>query len=38
MNAYYEEVYGSEHVRTAAKQLRVILDTKYKKADLYKVM
>ena len=28
-NAYVEEVYESEHVCTATKQLRVILDAKY---------
>ena len=36
--AYFEEVYESEHVRTATKWLRVILDAKYKKSDLHKVM
>ena len=30
-SAYVEEVYESEHVRTAVKQLRVILDATYKK-------
>ena len=29
-NAYVEEVYESDHVSTAAKQLRVILDSKNK--------
>ena len=28
-NAYFKEVYKSEHVRTATKQFRVILDAKY---------
>ena len=37
-DTYVEEVYQSEHVRTAPKQLRLILDIKYKKADLYMVM
>ena len=37
-NAYVKEVYKSENVRTAAKRLRVILDAKYEKADLHKVM
>ena len=37
-NAYVEEVYGSEHVRTATKQLRVILYDKYEKVDLHKVI
>ena len=37
-NAYIEEVYESEHVRTATKLLRVILNAKYENADLYKVM
>ena len=37
-DAYVEEVYDSEHVRTATKRLSVILDSKYKKADLNKVM
>ena len=37
-NAYVEEVYESEHVHTATKKLRVILDDKYEKADLHKVM
>ena len=30
-NDYAEEVYESEHVRTAAKRLRVILYSKYEK-------
>ena len=37
-NAYVKEVYESEHVRTATKLLRVILDAKYEISDLYKVM
>ena len=36
--AYVEEVYELEHIRTATKQLRAILDAKYEKADLDKVM
>ena len=37
-NSYVEEVYDSEHVSTATERLCVILDAKYYKADLYKVM
>ena len=37
-NAHVEEVYESENVRTATKRLRVILDAKYEKEDLHKVM
>ena len=37
-NVYIEEVYGSEHVRTATKLLHVILYAKYEKSDLHKVM
>ena len=37
-NAYTEEVYGSEHVRTSTKQLRVISYSKYEKENLHKVM
>ena len=37
-NAYVEEVYESEHVRTATKRLCVILDAKYGKSDLHQVM
>ena len=37
-NAYVKEVYESEHVRTATKQLRAILDAKYEKSDLHNVM
>ena len=35
---YIKESYGSYHVRTSTKLLRVILDAKYGKADLHKVM
>ena len=37
-NSYIDEVYGSEHVHTAKKRLRLILDAKYEKEDLRKVM
>ena len=37
-NAYVEEVYYSDNVRTATKLLRVILDAKYEKENLNKVM
>ena len=37
MNAYKEEIYESEQVRNSAKWLCVILNAKYKKADLNKV-
>ena len=37
MNTYVEELYESEHARTSTKWLRVILDAKYKQADLNKV-
>ena len=37
-DAYVKEVYELEHVRTATKRLRIILDAKYEKADLHKVM
>ena len=37
-HAYVKEVYDSEHVRTDTKWLRVILDTKYEKSYLHKVM
>ena len=37
-NAYAEEIHESEQVCTSAKQLREILDAKYKKASLNKVM
>ena len=36
--AYVEEVYESEHVRTAIKRLRVILYAKYEKSNLHKIM
>ena len=35
---YIEEVYGSEHVRTDAKLLSLILDAKYGNSDSHKVM
>ena len=35
---YVEELYELEHVHTATKWLRVILDNKYEKAHLHKVM
>ena len=34
-NAYVEEVYKSEHVCTATKQLHAILDDNYKKSYLH---
>ena len=37
-NSYVEEVYESEHVCTATKRLCVILEDKYRKEDLHKVM
>ena len=37
-NDYVEEIYESEHVCTATKILRVILDAKYEKSDLHKVI
>ena len=37
-NVYAKELYESEHVRTSTKLLHVILDAKYEKADLNKVM
>ena len=37
-DAYVEEVYKSAHVCTATKRLHVILDAKYEKSDLHKVM
>ena len=36
--AYVEELYDPEHIHTATKRLRVILDSKYEKENLYKVM
>ena len=38
MNAYAKEINESEPFRTSTKWLRLILDAKYKKADLIKVM
>ena len=38
MNDYTEEVYESEYICTATKQLRIILETKYEKSDLHKLM
>ena len=35
---YFKEVYKSEHVRNANKQLHIILDVKYEKETLHKVM
>ena len=37
-NAYVKELYGSEHVHTATKILRVILYAKYEKAHLHTVI
>ena len=37
-NDYVKEVYESEHVHTATKQLCVILYAKYEKSDLHKVI
>ena len=37
-NDYVKEVYESDHELTATKRLRVILDSKYEKSDLQKVM
>ena len=37
-DAYVDEVYESKHIRTDTKQLRILLDTKYEKSDLHKVM
>ena len=37
-NTYIEELYELEHVHTATKRLCVILDAKYEKSDLHKVM
>ena len=38
INAYVNEVYNSQHVRTATKWLIVILDAKYENAELHTVM
>ena len=37
-DAYAKAVYLSEHILTANKRLHVILDAKYEKSDLHKVM
>ena len=37
-DTYVKELYESEHAHTATKRLRVILDSKYEKSDLHKVM
>ena len=37
-DAYVKEVFESEHVRTAKKLLHVMLNAKYEKSDLHKVM
>ena len=37
-NDYVEEVYESDHVLTSTKRLRVILDAKYEREYLHKVM
>ena len=37
-NYYAGEVYESEHAHTAKKRFCIILDTKYEKLDLHKVM
>ena len=37
-NAHVKEVYESDHVRTATKQLRVIIYAKYENADLHKTL
>ena len=36
--AYVEELYESEHLPTENKRLCIILDAKYDKVDLHKVM
>ena len=38
MNVYAEEINKSEHVRTDTKRLPILLDAKYKKEYLNKVM
>ena len=38
MNAYTEEINESEQVRTSTKRWRLILDAKYKKQNINKVM
>ena len=37
-DAYVKELYESEHALTDTKLLHIILDAKYKKSDLHKVM
>ena len=37
-NAYVTEIYESEHLLSATKRLRVILDDKYESSNLHKVM
>ena len=37
-DTYVKEVYESEHVHTTTKQLRIILDSKYKNTNLQKVI
>ena len=37
-DTYVQEVYDSEHVRTAIKRLQVTSDAKYEEANLHKVM
>ena len=37
-NDYAEELYELEHVYTDTKRLRIILDAKYEKVDLHKVI
>ena len=37
-NSYVEEVYDSEDVRTSTRRLRIILDAKYEKVDVNKVV
>ena len=38
MDVYAEEVHELEQVRTSTKRLHIILDAKYEKSDLNKVM
>ena len=38
IGAYVKEVYDSEHICTTTKTMRMILDAKYEKSDLYKVI
>ena len=37
-NDYVKDEYDSDHIHTATKLLRVLLDAKYETADLHKVM